>query len=506
MSSSPKVFISFSSKDKPYVRKIFYRLKSQNIDIWDYSHRGEEIPLGGHIPTVLREQIDQSDFFITVLSKYSMDPEIGRYTTLEVEYVLSKGWQRQGRILPLLLLNHKPGKWADGYESLRDTMYLEVDTENPKCFEEAVAKIAKHLSVPYIPLFIAHSRLPFSGRFDEEIKGWNLPNAVYQELMLIIHDFSHHYAEYDYIAAEKHITYFLLYCGYNIPGLKPYYPLIVKGVCHLHLGEFAEAEQAFLDAVHHPLCDENSYGGLGQVYFRQKRYEEALKAFNQALKMCPPEHNLEIWFNILGALIQSGQEITDFSFLDAFDVSALSESERINYLNMKSIAFYKKKDYDKALNFLTAMRQQKTYNVTTVIYIHLVLKEMENQEDALAILEEESDHFTESLLDHYLALFYFYLGMDQKAIKVYEEKLLHYRPPSRQFTIEYARIMKYYDQLKMRRVCEEVLNRDYFPIPKTKEDFFYDGYANFLLENHERAKYDYERSEDFCDQYYNQLD
>ena len=73
--------------------------------------------------------------------------------------------------------------------------------------------------------------------------------------------------------------------------------------------------------------------------------------------------------------------------------------------------------------------------------------------------------------------------------------------------VEYARILNAAgDKRMLRDVCEMVLSRKYFKNPRTNEDFYYDGFANYLLGNHERARYDYERCSGFIEKYYDELE
>jgi hypothetical protein len=65
--------------------------------------------------------------------------------------------------------------------------------------------------------------------------------------------------------------------------------------------------------------------------------------------------------------------------------------------------------------------------------------------------------------------------------------------------VEHARILKAVggatNLAKMREVCTQVLDSMIFgDSPLTTHDFYYMGFANYLLGNYEFANYDYERS------------
>jgi hypothetical protein len=56
------------------------------------------------------------------------------------------------------------------------------------------------------------------------------------------------------------------------------------------------------------------------------------------------------------------------------------------------------------------------------------------------------------------------------------------------------------DETRMRIECSRILG-EMFPTPQTFEDFYYDGFANFILRKAERAQHDYERARRFSPHY-----
>ncbi len=47
---------------------------------------------------------------------------------------------------------------------------------------------------------------------------------------------------------------------------------------------------------------------------------------------------------------------------------------------------------------------------------------------------------------------------------------------------------------KARQIVRTVLDRDNFPLPQIPNDFYYDGFAQWMLGNRERSDYDFDRS------------
>ena len=57
----------------------------------------------------------------------------------------------------------------------------------------------------------------------------------------------------------------------------------------------------------------------------------------------------------------------------------------------------------------------------------------------------------------------------------------------------------------MEEVCKNMINESRIKLPVNHEDFYYDGFAWYLLGNYERAIYDYERSKEY-DLYYSEYE
>lgn len=505
MKEFPKVFISFSSRDRIFARKLFYSLKSQGIDVWDYSQRGEEIPLANAITEYLEKQIDASDYFIAVASASSTDKDIGRFTHHEVAVAVRKGMLGGSRIIPVVLSTNPPVSWSGAFEALQGLTHLEVDPQQPKLHEEAVEKICRRLGVRYTPPYLGDLRLPFSERFMKEVRELNLPIALYGELMLIVDDFTRKFAAGDWLESERLISYFQMMAQYKLPNLKMYYPEIIKGVCELQMGRFRDAEETFLQATRHSRPDENAFGGLGQVYFRQHRYEEALAAYQRARKMCPKGKDLEVRVNILATQVQMGLKVDDPAVLDEVDWDNQAPDDWVNMMNLKGILRFKKGDYEPAVQVFEEMRRRGLYDATSAVYHCLALKEERRYEEAIDILRTEAERSEDPSLYHHLADLCVSRGRMSEALDIYRNKLCR-NQTTRPYMVEYARVLKTMgDRKAFKEICEKVLRRDFFKPPSTSEDFYYDGFANYLLGRHDRARYDYERSAGFFETYYDEL-
>src|SRR5215211_2155051 len=96
-----RVFISFSGKDRPKIRKLFSALELQKSDVWDYSKAGQELPLANDLSDALKRKIDSCEYFIAVISASSIDETIGFDPRLEVQYAIESGKAESNRLLPV---------------------------------------------------------------------------------------------------------------------------------------------------------------------------------------------------------------------------------------------------------------------------------------------------------------------------------------------------------------------------------------------------------------------
>jgi tetratricopeptide (TPR) repeat protein len=509
MAISPKLFVSFSSKDQKEVRELFANLESQNIHVWDYSNYGQELPLAQRVDAALAERIDSCEYFIAVVSANSVDEDTGRYTHFEVQYAIKTGMVLQHRILPVLIVNNPPKTWGRAYKELETLLRIEINFNHQTSLEPAIRRICDYLKRPYIPPFLGNSRVFFSQSFLQEMERLDLSNAAYSKRMQIMNDCAEKVLHGEWAEAKRLASLFLMLCSYENPEVQFYYPQIIKGVCQLQLKEFGEAEQTFLQATRHPARDENSFGGLGHAYFCQQHYDEALSAFQQALELHPKDKDIE--FNILGTLNQIGEAITDESFLDRFDLNELSLQDYTKVVKMRGIINLRKGNYAAVIKDFKLLDERGLLDAASVIYYYRALAVSGRFAEGVRLLRSEAVRLDDLNLYHHLADAYWNVGGINEALEIYRGKLCQPKNWTRQYLIEYARILRVLgnskDMQEMRKICAQILDQTNFPNSTlTKADFYYMGFANYLLGNHERAQYDYDRSSRYFNKYYDELE
>jgi len=506
MAESPRVFISFSSRDIAFVRDFFYSLRGQGVAVWDYSQREEEIPWGTEIPEYLRCQVLRSDYFIPVVSANSADERIGRFTQLEVQTAVSGGMLRQHRILPVVLVDHPPACWSGSYAELKEIRHLEVDTADRRQYDELIVGVCRFLGVHYEPPYVGDRRLPFIDRLRAELSELPTSQAEYQEMATVGTQLLRAYDARRWQDAQELATYFLMMWRHRMHAVPPYYAQVVKGVCELHIGRFVEAETTFRQASEHPGHDENAVGGIAQACFRQGRYQDALALFRHALVESPGKPNVELRFNILHAELTTGGTPSDTSVLNEIDQADLLPEEEVKVANLRGLVAVRAGRWPEAVRIFERMRAKNLYDAVSASIHAGALAESGRNEKAIELLEAEAMRFADPNLYHQLARYFLTQGRIEPALAIFVERLCEDPNRGRQFTVEYARALHHQGrQQGMHEACRKILDRRYFRTPQTAEEFFYDGFANYLLGRDERAKYDYERSDGFCSVYYDEL-
>jgi len=143
----PSVFLSYSSKDKQFVRSLADRLKQQKIRVWLDEL---EIRVGQPLIEKLREAIDSADFTIVVLSRHSVK---SAWVEKEVGIAMMQE-MKTGRIKVLPILKEKVA--LPGF--LEGKRYLDFTTRGSRArsFQKLVKDVltCQAPSIPIIDPFI----------------------------------------------------------------------------------------------------------------------------------------------------------------------------------------------------------------------------------------------------------------------------------------------------------------------------------------------------------------
>lgn len=513
MSRAPNLFISFSSKDKSEVRKLFFALEIQKISFWDYSDEGQELPLAHELDDSLKEKIDSCEYFIAIISPHTIDEQLGRYTRLEVRYAIDRGKVKQKRFLPVLL-NNPSDQWLGLYAELQSILRISLDPDHPDRFEDTIRRICQWMSVSYIPTSLRDQRVFFGELLLKEAEDKQLDNADFIQLMRVMNSCANKLLAEDWAGVKEKTNLFLNLVDEVAPDAGFYYPLVIKGVSELQLNELANAERTFLQATENHNLDSNpllslGFAGLGHTYFLLERYNDSLKAFQKSLDLQPDDNDVQ--FNHLGALIEAGGIDLDEAVVDSFDLSKLSLEERIKVITLKGAINYKKDNYYAAIQVFSDLNWNDLDEVAA-IYYSLALQASGEIEEAIDVLSFTAARIKSANLYHYLADAYLKADYLKEALSVYENVLCCVDQPSdlaRQILIEYAQLIRCIDRVgsnKFREACEKVINFNLFPPPQSKADCFFTGFAYYLLGKKDLARHYYDSSSGFSSEYYDEIE
>jgi len=506
MTPSLKLFVSFSSRDQAAVRMLFSALAVQRVEVWDYSREGEKLPLAQPVEESLAEKIRRCDYFLAIVSASSTDDLLGRYTDFEVKNAIDAGMSKRGRLLPLLLVTSPPAEWRGAYKGLKELLRVELNPSDQRQFDEAVRRICEYLSVPYTSPILNDPRVFFSRRFQQEMNGQKVTPADYVDLMNIIIGCAQRVTRNEWEEAWELISLFLKLADFRLLGVSFYYPQIIKGVCELQTERFEAAEQTFAQATDHPLHDENSFGGLGHSYFYQYRYDEALEAFKKALGLQPADKMIE--FNIEATLLHTGVPIGEVTLPDALDSAELTPDDYLKIGKIKGIALIRLGKYEDAAKVFESIASRTQLDAASAIYYSRAMQACGRLKEAIVLLCHEAIRQEDVNLYHHLADAYLKAHMIREGLQVYHNKLCSPACRTRQYLVECARILHAVDGVKneekVREICGQVLDsKNFSDSPPSAVDFYYMGFANYLLGNYELARYDHERSGKLF-KYYNQ--
>lgn len=329
------------------------------------------------------------------------------------------------------------------------------------------------------------------------------------KLMPVIAEFNDHFESGNWEKSLDLISYFLSAIRYELPEQRFFYSWIIKAECERETGRLVRAEESIRIAADEKSEDPIVLGTFGYLHMRRRDFSSAAELFTKALACCGSSDKVIDRFYYIYPLLEIGgmPNRNDRKLILDADHSSWPQDSLLKLYNAQEILLYRGKEYRKGVDVFEDMRQQGLHDTMSVIYAHLCLKDLNEHAEAQALLTSAIRESKTNLklnvsnLYYQLAEFNLFLNEPRKAAAIYEKHLLDLEAKTRQCVVRYARILrKLGDEKRMRIECSKMLN-GMFPNPQTCEDFFYDGFAHFLLGNSERAHYDYERSRRFGSHY-----
>jgi hypothetical protein len=351
----------------------------------------------------------------------------------------------------------------------------------------------------------------------------------------------------DYQQAFNAIQYFISSCNYLIPEYKMVYPWIVKAVTEHELGKHSDAKLSYESALVSDPGNPIALGGIGMVYQLGGNFIQAVRYFGEAVENSWGVQAINERLNLIvsklsGQIPLKAEEQLFIRNLNVDEVVAMDweefyskgiltpeteperkaeivgrfEEQRQRILLTKALFYFfeaaktvgpnsQKRTHEFLENawdiYTNQITEDKiqidvhiTYYYMTAIYLN-----KSNPVDILIRAIERPDpekKLDKQFLYGYLAEHYSSQNKPFKSIEIYEKWLIRDKPTKRTLTF-YAIALRNAGRPKYKDICKLVLNEEEYGLPATPEDFYWNGFANYLLENSSRARYDYERSNHF---------
>ena len=494
--SRPRVFVSFSSRDRDLVRRVFARLDAQEVDLWNYADEAQEIPGGEEIADYLKARIERSDHFLPLVSPNSFQ---SNYARQEVRHALARHSSAGPRIVPLVLpecLMDRP--WPEPYAALEGLRYRMVDFGSIASLEETIVALCADMGVRYLPLLTTDPRLPFMDRFIAEVEG-RCPRrdergiAVYGRLMVVLSEFQEAFETGDFPRALARIGYFVTTCEYEFSQERFYYPYVVKAVCEITCGRLLNATETLEALKDHPRLDENVFGALGYIRQQQGMHRQALACYREAVRRAPADPAAKAG-EVTNAIMCDEPIDIDRAFRVIESGPILVDEDRVKVRALKAFAFAKADRLAHAEDAFEALVREGHVNAGILVNFADVLVAQGRRARARDLLLRFYKEFPDDNLLHQLASLSFQIGDLRGALRHFAD-LVKRCPRVRQYRIDAAQAhWRAEDRAEARKLCAPLLDPSVFGLPHTPEDFFCDGFANYFLGHHGRADYDFERS------------
>lgn len=507
---APKIFVSYASSDKGFVRRLFARLMAQPLCLWVFESDRGEIPGAEIVTDFLQAMLKEADFVIPVVSQAAFR---SRYVRHEVVFCLNRKANSQLRILPLVQagLDQQPEAWPCEFVPLRDIRYRSVEFDSQSSIEQAVMKICKDVGVDYEPLLPDTFRLPFMQRFLQEIRD-NCPRrddheiSIYNQLMVVLAVFTEAIMTTSFKDALKHIEYFIAICDNEFPNTSFYYPLLVRAVCLLLQDRGDMALEAFESLLQHPKVDESVFGGIGKIKESQSQFGEALKFYSEAYRRDPDDLAAKIGVLTNSVMCKVKPELDLDELARCVDQeSRILEQSDIDPRVIKAFISLAKGRPNEALVFLQeVVVEVDVHLVPLTLYAMILDQDFDDQAGAVSVLRAAYERQPDPKLLHYLATYCAFAGYADEAAK-YFRRLISTFPNVRRYKVEAAQAVWYAEGIAMGREIASQVFADSMPLPTSLDDFYWDGFGNWILGRFELAQYDFWRSRKVDDLRYDKL-
>lgn len=498
-------FVSFADReaDRDFVRLLLPRLNEQPLRVWNYHREGDEIPIGTPIGDHLKRMIEQSRVFVVVLSSHAL-----RSWWVEQEVVFALDRQRAGLLKVIPVVSRELAitrDWPGGFRPLADLCAQPIDFGSPEDLEVTVQRVCRTLAIDFLPLIPEHPRLPYRTRFLREFRdaceahrfsdrATENDRGTFEYLMRLLGQFGAAARDRRTPEALRAIRLFCLVCEHEFPHFRLYYPSITQGVWEILSGELEGAERTFERVMARGEVDESVYSALGHLSLEKGEYARAEQHYRTAHRLCPSDSAAEHGA-ILAAALQGKPSPQLDAALARFDAdSSIEGADRVKIDEMKGLAWKVAGRVRESERVYADLAGRNAASPGAILHYAELLQEQGRFQESYDLLRKDLAREADAALLLEAARMAAHQG-DLKWAETCLGWLRAREPRSRQYVLELAMICRGTgDHARAQRAMSELLRRGAFDAPRSADDFYCDGAAQWLCGDHARAQYDFERS------------
>ncbi|MCX5682312.1 MAG: hypothetical protein NT049_01330, partial [Planctomycetota bacterium] len=285
----------------------------------------------------------------------------------------------------------------------------------------------------------------------------------------------------------------IMMAEYEFPNEPFYYPYVVKGVCEISCGQLMKATETFNALLKHPRVDESTYSGLGYICQQQGMHCEAMEYYRKS-RTCDPSDPTARAGELTNAIL-CGEAVDVEQALQGLNLGAIENLEdRAKIRAIRAFALGSVGRLAEAEAEFDSLIAQGWVNASILVNFATVLVKHNRRQEARDLLVRHCRQFPDRALFHLMATLSFQIGEWDKAQDQFAA-LVERFPLVRQYRIDAAQVFWHADNpVRAKQLSAPVLDPTVFSLPRTENDFFFDGFANWFLARYERADYDFARS------------
>lgn len=503
MAHPTTAFVSFRSPNIELVRRIFARLVQQGLEPWNYELSQEGIAVSQDILTQLEQQVRRVDCFIPIITKESMAEE-SRYTRFELECALRRQREEPNyRILPIVC-GAVPDVWPEPFKALRQIKYTKVDQTSLAALETAIIEIDLALGIEYVFPTEDRPRLPFMRALYDEISGKvsrrDQNNWIFVALIQCAADFIEAFETSEYARASRAITYFIATCEYQFPPNTFYYPYVARIALRLAERDFDHAETLARALLVPEARTDDPWVALAVIAFNRGDFAQAAAHFDEALKLKQDAASLA---GQMACRLLAGQEVNVEEALAAIRRVPCNAADVRQLDALKAFALLQRHRYAEADSLYRELSVNASLTVRQTENYAEVLNGLGRFDEALTLLREAITK-APSVLSLRQSLIAHLLRSGRQLEAKSELDSLVAREGLDRNLLGFAAQLLYGlgERDAARRIAARLLDINALGLPKTASDFYHCGAANWILNERDRADYDFERSGvDACSHY-----